>query len=195
MKRLFIIFLSLLVLVACVPAGAEAADTLATVPDSGNYETSENIDSEGGFLGWVGQIASMTPSDWDAFINGKIIPWVVLAVSAVSTVLGILLPFFKKLREASDEFKSATEELGKSNGATTEAGEKFNAASASVEDLKAEVQSLNGKVGELKGELDSTLEILRLAFGNMDELIEKNFAAQILKLGGGGNGITKDEEN
>lgn len=214
MKRGFLTLIIVLIAwCCCVSAVAEGGSLdVAKATDSETFvneaETEEVEATEGeanGFMVWIERVVSMTPEEWDSFINDTIVPWLVLAIGAVSTVISLISPILKKVKEASADFAAAVENIGEANELTNTAKDGFNKSSSSIEgfkkdiqiqidELKSELAAMQDDAKSIEGNVKKAVDILKLGFGNIDELIEKGFSAQIAKAGGK-DGIDENEEN
>lgn len=183
--RITVVMLALVfLLLACATVPCYAMETEAEAA-FGSDELQAAVEEE--VAGWLDVILSITPEEWQGYVSETIVPWILLAVSAITTILAAIAPLLKKIKETSAIFDGASEQLA---DATKKSKETRLAAEAMRDEAKDVCEKLRGEINELKAEnadmakmLAEIREIVGIAFGNMDELIVKGFARQIEKVG------------
>ena len=172
------------------------------------YETEDDIPSPSVTESekWV---VPTTLEGWEQYIKEEIIPIVVLVLSVVAAIYVAISPILSKIKKASEKFKSATKDVNDATGQVRENRkeienlrmeliEEFSKKEqALAEKIVAQERELAEKVEAMKEEskenrmenaanrqtLSDIREMLRLGFGNMDELVQKGKAHSIMKIG------------
>ena len=206
-RFLFAVMTVLLMMPWMLPCYAEA-ESGASV-ELGGTETvidGEALEeqAQGTVRAWMDAILEYSPEEWKSVIEDKVVPWVTLAVSAVVGIYVAISPLLVKIKKTSGIFDSAS---GRMDGA----GEKLDEATKSADSAREEIQKtqaeLLAKYNELEQEfrnvsagyqgmvngLSNIERIVRIGFGNTDELIIKGYANEIEKVGAD-NGEEKEKE-
>ncbi len=133
----------------------------------------------------VGQIA------WEQYIEEKLVPAVTAGATALLLIWFGVKPTLKMIISATSLFNQATDNVK----TTVENGAKAN---SSLEEYKAELsrqftEAVAAGVSQMKEQDEriknieqhttKTEEIVRIAFGNMTELVVNGYAAEIAKVG------------
>ncbi len=135
----------------------------------------------------VGEVA------WQEYVETKLIPTVVLALSAISALCVAALPIINKIQASVAKFNQATSDVN----ATVENGKRTDAAIAAQDKKIAafserfdamETLFVEG-ISSVRSTAENAEKILRIGFGNTSELVHKGFAAEIAKVG------TENEQN
>ena len=128
----------------------------------------------------------------------ELVPYAVLAISAIGTIIIGVSPILAKVKKASDKFKDAANDV---NG-TKENGEKsIQKIESFAKDAEAKLQGIADDFSQRVKDFDERLtrieqasanaeKITRIGFGNMEELVKNGYAAEIEKVGKNG----KDQE-
>ncbi|MCX4257949.1 MAG: hypothetical protein OSJ54_13620 [Oscillospiraceae bacterium] len=136
--------------------------------------------------------------DWGEWVKQELVPYAVLAISAIGTIIIGVSPILAKVKKASDKFKDATNDV---NG-TKENGEKsIQKIESLAKDTEAKLQGIADDFSQKVKNFDERLtrieqasvnaeQISRIGFGNMEELVKNGYAAEIEKVGKNG----KDQE-
>ena len=136
--------------------------------------------------------------DWGEWVKQELVPYAVLAISAIGTIIIGVSPILAKVKKASDKFKDATNDV---NG-TKENGEKsIQKIESLAKDTEAKLQGIADDFSQKVKNFDERLtrieqasanaeKITRIGFGNMEELVKNGYAAEIEKVGKNG----KDQE-
>ena len=139
------------------------------------------------FENMIDRLIALTPEDWHAVINEKVVPWVTLAVSAVLGIYVAIAPILAKIKKTSGIFDGAAGTLGAATETVDKAQKKIK---ETQEELKEKYDELQTEFKGVKEGYDSMLQslsniesIVRLGFGNTDELIIKGYANEIEKVG------------
>lgn len=129
----------------------------------------------------VGEVA------WQEYVETKLIPNVVLALSAISALCVAALPIISKIQVSVAKFNQATNDVN----ATVENGKKTDEKLAE-QDQKIEAFSerfdrmeamFNAGIASVKSAAENSEKILRLGFCNTEELVKKGYATEIEKVG------------
>ena len=129
----------------------------------------------------VGEVA------WQEYVETKLIPNVVLALSAISALCVAALPIISKIQVSVAKFNQATSDVN----ATVENGKKTNEKLAE-QDSKIEAFSERfnkmeklfvDNISSVKTAAENSEKILRIGFCNTDELVRKGYAREIGKVG------------
>lgn len=136
--------------------------------------------------------------DWGEWVKQELVPYAVLAISAIGTIIIGVSPILAKVKKASDKFKDAANDV---NG-TKENGEKsIQKIESLAKDTEAKLQGIADDFSQKVKNFDERLtrieqasvnaeQISRIGFGNMEELVKNGYAAEIEKVGKNG----KDQE-
>ena len=136
--------------------------------------------------------------DWGEWVKQELVPYAVLAISAIGTIIIGVSPILAKVKKASDKFKDATNDV---NG-TKENGEKsIQKIESLAKDTEAKLQGIADDFSQKVKNFDERLtrieqasanaeKITRIGFGNMEELVKNGYAVEIEKVGKNG----KDQE-
>lgn len=106
-KRAFIIlaFLFVFALVILVPSvSASTAYAAESVEEGGETIVEEGEVVEG---------EAEQPRDWGDWIKNELIPYAILAITAISTIIIAVSPILAKVKTASERFKNATTDVNK----------------------------------------------------------------------------------
>ena len=136
--------------------------------------------------------------DWAAWVKEELVPWAILAITAIGTIVIGVSPILAKVKKASDKFKDAANDV---NG-TRENGEKsIQKIESFTKDAEAKLQGIADDFSQRVKDFDERLtrieqasanaeKITRIGFGNMEELVKNGYAVEIEKVGKNG----KDQE-
>lgn len=193
--RKFVAIVFAMLIVICMAVPCFALEDYSEAPAvSEEDELAGEIEEEA--KGWIEVLLSITPQEWRGYIEEKVVPVVLLAVSAVTTALAALLPVLGKIKEGSTAFQEAKEDLKEATKKSKEARETVKETRKSVmkeyDVLRGEFKGVKDGYEEMKESLANIESILRLAFENTDELIRKGCANRIAKVGK--EDVEKDEE-
>ena len=118
--------------------------------------------------------------DWQKYLEEKLIPALSAGISALVIIWLGVAPTLKKIVSAIALFNKATDNVND----TVQNGKE---AKASIEDFKKEV---NNEILEQKRMIEQTgkgvsniEKIVRIGFGNTEELVTKGYASEIAKVG------------
>ena len=187
------------VMVWTVPVGAEDEPPLAPDVTEGE-EAPEEPPSTEEVAAPEDEGAKWSMEEIDAYINGTVIPAVVMVVATLVTLYVSLAPIFNKGKAVMAKFNKASDDI------TATAGE----SEQTKKDTKAELDKLSGEYKQLL-EQNKQLEtryaaleavvtsemaafrsmagdierMLIVGFCNNRELVEKGYAKQIARLGAG----------
>ncbi len=137
----------------------------------------------------VGEVA------WQEYFETKLIPNVVIVISAIGSLSVVALPIISKVQLALEKFNKATTDIS----LTVENGKKTDDTLTCYDN---KIATFNERFNLLETKLDNTLiplitninridEVCKIGFCNMDELIQKGYATEINKVGN--NNGTKEK--
>lgn len=115
------------------------------------------------------QIKEETKSAWEVYVDEKLVPNIVLVLTAIGSIFIAISPILSKIRKASDKFKNATDDV---NAVTSESGEN-----------KKKVANLSLRLDNIEKSVLNTEQMTRLGFCNLDEIVIKGYASEIAKVG------------
>lgn len=184
MRRLLFIMIAMLFIV-CTAAPCYAMEDFSQTPAISEEELGAAVEEE--VQGWIEVILSYTPAEWKTFVEEKVVPWITLAVSSVVAVVAALLPLIKKIKGTSDIFEGAAEKLTDATKKSKEAREAADGARDKIleeyESLKKDFEAVKNGYDGMQKSLARIETVVRIGFGNTDELIRKGYANQIAKVG------------
>lgn len=134
----------------------------------------------------VGEVA------WQEYVETKLIPNAVLALSAILSLCVASLPIINKIQATISKFNQATQDVNSTveNGKRTD--DALHQQDAKIEAFNQRFDRMEQLVIEstdsIKCATENTEQIVRIGFGNTDELVKKGYAAEIEKVG------VKDEQ-
>lgn len=227
MKHIFaIVLLTVLLVLPCYATEAALEDEGVGKPTLGENEGVEepSAPSEEATLDEgeaqegddaSGDTEGMTPEKFKTFIDEKIVPYVIVAVSAVSAIYVAIYPILAKMSKSSDDLKAAKGDLKKANEDSDTAKEQSKsmldelradreaqrAEQAAFEQrVAAQLQSMSDTVsGALNAANVHTREIrdmVQIGFCNNKDLVERGYAKQIARIAQGkGVGETMPSES
>lgn len=111
-----------------------------------------------------------TSPAWQIYLEEKIVPGVIFAITAIGTIYIAIAPILSKVKKASGKFESATADVNTATNNTIENAKK--------------VASLEERLDKIEKATTNTEQITRLGFCNLDELVTKGYANEISKVGG-----------
>lgn len=182
MKRLLFILMALtLVFTLALPCFAEEMSE----EELGLIEKGKAVIAEWGeiLLGVIDTIREYTPEDWRVVIDEQIVPWVTLAVSSILSVYIAISPVLVKIKRTSDRFNNSSDKLDESKAVAEKAKKQLESAQAQVESLKTEFEEVKEGYKQMINSVSNIEQIVRIGFGNSDELIIKGHAHEIAKVG------------
>lgn len=143
------------------------------------------------------EVQPSAESDWGAWVEEELVPSIVLVVSGALTIYIAISPILVKVKKASDKFKEATNDVNctaKNGDENAKKIEAFtNEASAKLQgvanDFMEKIKSFDERISRIEQSSQNTEAITRIGFGNMEELVQKGYAAEIEKVG------KNDEQN
>lgn len=108
--------------------------------------------------------------DWQKYIEEKIVPGVILVVTAIGSIYIAIAPILSKVKKASGSFESATKDV--------------NAATNKTIDSEKKVAGFEKRLARIEKVVTNIEDISRIAFCNTEELVRKGYANEISKVGG-----------
>ena len=194
MKKLLLFALVMTVLLALsavcfaaeTAADSENAETALTASDL-TEEERDAREIRRWFEDTLDRLIALTPEDWRTVIEEKVVPWVTLAVSAVLGIYVAISPILARIKKTGGIFDGAAGRLDAATETVDKAQEKIK---ETQEELKKKYDELQVEFRGVKAGYDGMLQslsniesIVRLGFGNTDELIIKGYANEIEKVG------------
>lgn len=120
----------------------------------------------------VGEVA------WKEYIESKLVPNAVLALTAICGLATALLPIIAKTQVAIDKFNKATKDVND----TVENGRKTECALNDQEKRISEnYATLSEKISLIEKDTKKTREMCKIAFCNISELVKSGYAAEIAR--------------
>ena len=124
---------------------------------------------------------------WQEYIEVKVIPNVVLALSTISALCVATMPLLTKIKLTLTSFDKATQDV---NG-SAESGKN---ATKTVLECKDEIKQMMNELEIAKSQMQEAMipiqqgvqnleEIVRIGFCNTSELVKNGYARQISKVG------------
>ena len=121
----------------------------------------------------VGEVA------WKEYVETKLIPNAVLALTAIGGLATASLPIIAKIQCAVDNFNKATKDVNE----TAENGRKTEGAlNKQDKRISEEFAALNERVASVEKDTKATKEMCRIGFCNMGELVQSGYASEIAKV-------------
>ena len=114
--------------------------------------------------------------DWETYLKETIIPEATVIATSVGTLCLLIQPIMNKIAESASLFKKAKEQID-----DTVEGNK-NQVTENAE-VRAQVAALKEEVDEIKRVAEHNEQILRIGFGNLEELVVNGYAHEIAKVG------------
>lgn len=124
---------------------------------------------------------------WQEYVETKLIPNAVLALSSVSALCIAALPLVSKIQASVAKFNQATSDVNSTvaNGKKTDT--KLAEQDEKIEDFSERFDQMEKMFTEgfafVKSSAENTEKILRIGFCNTEELVRKGYAAEIAKVG------------
>lgn len=112
---------------------------------------------------------SVGEASWQEYIENKLVPNVVFALSGIGAICIAAIPVCKRIIDAAEKFKSATFDV--------------NAAVTNDKKTKQELSDIEARLIRIEQAAANTEKIVQIGFCNLDELVSKGYAAEIAKVG------------
>ncbi len=133
----------------------------------------------------VGEVA------WQEYIETKLVPWIVTAVSAIFVIGCGVAPVIKNILAATSKFNSATSEINATIQNGKLATESIGAFETKIAEKVESVVALNAQKFQEQDERLKRIEksfanmetITRIGFGNIPDLVRNGYAAEIANVG------------
>lgn len=129
---------------------------------------------------------------WREYVENKLIPNAVLALSSVAALCVIALPIMSKIKEIIAMFTKATSDVNDTVESGKRNNERLDEQDRKIESFFERFDKIEkvftDEMDSLKHTAENTEKILRIGFGNTDELVKKGYAREIAKVG------VKDEQ-
>lgn len=120
----------------------------------------------------VGEVA------WQEYLETKLIPNAVLALTAIGGLATASLPIIAKVQCTIDKFNKATQDVNE----TAENGRKAEGALSKQDKRMAEEYAqLSEKLSSVEKDTKAMREMCKIAFCNMKELVQNGYATEIAK--------------
>lgn len=171
MKKLII---AIIIFVAILNLFATAARAEETSAAEEEYEPSDS-----------------TYTDIRSYVEDEIVPYIILAVSAVGTIYLAVFPVISGVRKAYRMFKSATSDIASTSEIGKESVVKIDTFRTEIANtislLKQKTddgsKELSERIMKLEKMLQEQSRIMEMAFCNTDELVKKGISKEIAKVG------------
>ena len=187
------------VMVWTVPVGAEDEPPLAPDVTEGE-EAPEEPPSTEEVAAPEDEGAKWSMEEIDAYINGTVIPAVVMVVATLVTLYVSLAPIFNKGKAVMAKFNKASDDITATAGESEQTKKDTKAAldklSGEYKQLLEQNKQLETRYAALEAVVTSEMAAFRsmagdiermliVGFCNNRELVEKGYAKQIARLGAG----------
>ena len=174
---LYLLTLTLLLLLCCIPVGAEELSVPVTeateaVTESGESMLTEQNEAE--------PMISNTPMDWQTYIEEELLPLITMVLTVIAGIYVAISPILAKIKKASEKFKSATEDVNTATG-TVKSNEKKIGELEAV--LSRKIEQMEQESAANRKTMLEIEQMLRLGLGNMNELVMKGCARSIIQIG------------
>lgn len=131
------------------------------------------------------------PSVWTVYLKENILPGVVFIITAVFLCWTAISPILSKFIKSINNFKEATSAVQDANKKAEKSSEDMKANSQEIskaldnhkEQVNKDLLEMKEQISDLLNYTKQTTEILKIGFGNMDELVKKGCASEVLKVG------------
>ena len=117
---------------------------------------------------------------WAVYVKDELLPIAVAVLTVVAAVYVAISPILAKIKKASEKFKDATADVNAATGTVRRNKEQIEDMEARFSERLAAMEADSAANRE---ELKDVKEMLRLGLGNMNELVAKGQARQILLIG------------
>ena len=133
----------------------------------------------------VGEVA------WKEYVENELVPNIVVALSSISVILIAVLPVVSKVMNTIKSFNAATKDVNDTAKCGNDNAEKIENFTEQVgENLQGiadnftnNVKALDERISRIEQSSQNTETITRIGFGNMEELVQRGYAAEIEKVG------------
>jgi hypothetical protein len=209
MKRIFLIF-TLLAVLLMLPCGALETEDVATssVP-SETLPPAEEVEQESG------EKEGMTPEKFKVYMEETIAPYVIIVFTTVAMIYAAIAPVIAKMSKSSDDLKAAKGDIKKANEDSDTAKQESRnllaelqaeravqrAEQAAFEQrMEAKMQSMtdtvNGALSVANVQTREIRDMVQIGFCNNKDLVERGVARQIARIAQGkGVGETMPSES
>lgn len=131
------------------------------------------------------------PSVWTVYLKEKILPGVVFVITAAFLCWTAISPILSKFIKSINNFKEATSAVLDANKKADKSSEDMRANSQEIskafdnhkEQVNKDLLEMREQISDLLSYTKQITEILKIGFGNMDELVKKGCASEVLKVG------------
>ena len=137
--------------------------------------------SAGGLLGGVGistivYLLTKGNVDWENYLTAELMPALVSTIASIGALALAVTPIINRINGTTSLFTQATKEVNETVASTKES-QKLLA------EREERIASLTSELEQLKGAINNIDTIVRMGFGNTDELVRKSVAKEINKVG------------
>lgn len=123
-----------------------------------------------------------TLDGWVSYIKEELLPIVVAVLTVVAAIYVAISPILARIKKASERFKEATADV---NTATGTVRRNENRIAQMEEKFSQRLADMEAESAANREELKDIKEMLRMGFGNMNELVAKGHARRIYLIGKG----------
>ena len=124
---------------------------------------------------------------WDVYIEEKLLPNAVLALSTISALCMAALPIVNKVQAASEKFTCAASDVNETVAGDNALAEQITACKKEFSDAISEIKDLKAHlekpINEVKATADNIEKVVRIGFGGNTELVKKGYVREIEKVG------------
>ena len=216
MKHIFIIMLlAMLLMLPCYATESEQGVGQAPTPveDEVNGTADASTEAEGEdetVEAEDEQKGGMTPEEFEAFVNEKIVPYVIVAVSAVAAIYVAISPILAKIKASSDKFDTATGGLSEANAQGKAAKEQSASMLAELQaeraaqrveqtafenrvaaQMQSMIDTVQNALGVANVQTREIRDMVQIGFCNNKDLVERGYAKQIARIAQG-KGMTDE---
>ena len=141
-----------------------------------------------GVLGAIGfYYLSIGATDWQVYVEEKLIPNVVFIVSSIASIGVMALPVISKVQASAARFDKATEDVNTTYKNDTEMLDYLTQYKQELNGMMDEFKALRSEIKEyiepVRKASENTEQIVRMGFGNTEALVRDGIAAAIAKVG------------
>ena len=141
--------------------------------------------------------------DWGDLMQNKVVPAAVTGITLIGSVYVAWITTVNKIKAASTRFEKAADDVEAANKVSKDAktvadkavvdAERFRREQdgrlARLEQRQAdELCRMREEMKEVSGNVEKLREMMAVGFGNLDELVAKGSAREIMKISEDGNG-------
>ena len=116
---------------------------------------------------------------WKEYLETKLIPNIVLVITAIGTLATASLPIIARIQISIDKFNKATQDVT----STAESGRKTEGALKEQNiRISEQFDTIDERLSMIEKNSLKTQEMCRIGFCNMGELVKNGYASEIAKV-------------